>query len=941
MAWWKPWEREAPAEPAVITAAAQTSATVRKPMQPQNQTWQTEAWGFYDGLGEFRYAVGWKSEMISRIRLRAGQKKAGQDEPAILDSGPAADVINELGGGIGGQSEMLESLATQINVPGEAYLIGENLNGANEWRVRSTDEIRRRRSQISDYEVIDEVNSNNSVTNWRPLAKNALIVRIWRPHKRLHHIADSPARAMRPTMRELELVNRKIQAQYLSRLASAGAFIVPNEVEFPTRPEFDEEPDAFIAEWIQMASEAIAQPGSASAVVPIPLKVPAEYADKFKFIDFSMKDDERIIEKRESAIRRLATQVDVPAEILLGMGDVNHWCVPDDTKILTYDRGWVSEFELSVGDVVRTLNVDTGLAEWQPVLDVARFDVDNLEMTRIKNKFHDSLSTTAHRWIVDRAGRLTWTTSADLRPNDRIVRSTVTAELPATAKYDDALVELLAWFVTDGTLTRTRTGAPNQVRIGQSHRINPQHVDRIRAALHAWCGSSGNMRGNNPTWREESYADSGMTIFVLNRHARNALLDVMTDGFRKIIATDVIHSLTRAQLELFITTFIAGDGHDRNGSRATSQRDGARLDAVELAAILAGYPVTSGTRTSAGYRAGRLETLRIGKADGDAWHSYDRPRVDHAETERFTGRIWCPVTENTTWLAKRNGQVFFTGNSAWQLEEGAIKTHISSDVEVICAALTKGYLHPMLKAAGESNVDDFVVWYDTSELTSRPNKSDVSKDAYDRLEISGKAYRRELGFDEDDAPSDDDVKEQVLKKLALNPTGGMAALAELVDDPSLAPAPVVPPGIPPSPNQDDPHRNEAKPPETSPQQQRQAAPQGDRPSEAAATSVPTLPELPPPPNVYEQAQERHRILFNMDRWTLYHPGCCTGSVMRCPVAEATRGLKLFPGQSGTYECWLSGTGEFILGRRTYERLDTWVQGHTRQLKRKALTNGHR
>src|SRR5216110_3371030 len=581
MAWWNPWRRQPPStvDPA-LTAAAQPISTVRKPMTPQYQSWQDEAWAYYDELGEFRYAVNWKSEMTSRVRLRVGKLVPNQDEPVILSSGIEADLINDLGGGIGGQSEILESLSTQINVPGDAYLVGETIKDKNVWCVRSANEIRLRRTKNSNYEVIDEETSDNTTTNWRPIAKESLVVRVWRPHKRYHHVADSPARAMRPTMRELELVNRKIQAQYLSRLASDGAFIIPEEVVFPTRPEFQDAPDPFIAEWIETAREAIAQPGTASAVIPIPMRVPAEYADKFNFIDFSMKEDEKIIEKRESAIRRLATQVDVPAEILLGMGDVNHW-------------------------------------------------------------------------------------------------------------------------------------------------------------------------------------------------------------------------------------------------------------------------------------------------------------------------------------------------SAWQLEEGAIKTHISSDVEIICAALTIGYLHPRLLAMGE-DTENLVVWYDTSELTARPNKSEVAKDAYDRLEITGHAYRRELGFDDDDAPKDDDLKSMVLRNRATNPNVGMAALSELIGEPKLAdvgapPPPVAPPEVPPADGKapaDGPPDTQKNPPPT---------PGADKATQSAAV---------------------HRMQFGIDSWTLYHPDCCAGAVMSCPVTEGTRHLKYYPGQTGDYECWLSHTGEFILGRRTFERVNTYIQGHTRAVKSKALTNGY-
>src|SRR5690606_40124656 len=96
-----------------------------------------------------------------------------------------------------------------------------------------------------------------------------------------------------------------IIAQYLSRLASAGVWLVPDEITFPVREEFADAADPFMAEWIEIAAEAIRTPGTAAATVPIPIKVPAEYVDKIRHLDFTLKRSEKIIDKRESAIKRL------------------------------------------------------------------------------------------------------------------------------------------------------------------------------------------------------------------------------------------------------------------------------------------------------------------------------------------------------------------------------------------------------------------------------------------------------------------------------------------------------------------------------------------------------------------------------------------------------------------------------------------------------------
>lgn len=341
MAWWHyitgrnrlPAPTPAPVpQPNALTAAAAPVTSPRTELIRTPDTWQNEAWQYHEDLGEFRYAAEWESRMLSRIRLYAAKLEPGQDEPVRQDAGTAVDLMTQFAGGVAGQAAIMDNLGTQLMVPGEGYIIVETINGIEHWSVRSIDEVRAARGH---YEVIDETSPHTGI-GWRPLSENSLApIRVWRPNKRYHHLADSPARAARTTMRELELVNRHIVSQYLSRLASAGVVVFPDEVTFPVREEFADANDPFVEEWIENARTAISTPGTAAAVVPMPIKVPAEYVDKIAHIDFTLKIDDKIIEKRDSAIKRLASQLNIPPEVLLGMSDLNHWnaWVSDETSL--------------------------------------------------------------------------------------------------------------------------------------------------------------------------------------------------------------------------------------------------------------------------------------------------------------------------------------------------------------------------------------------------------------------------------------------------------------------------------------------------------------------------------------------------------------------------------------------------------------------------------
>lgn len=586
-----------PPPPAPVAEAVTAAAAPVKGPQSQflqhTQEWQSEAWSHYDGLGEFNSGAVWLANMLSRVRLRAARLDPGLDEPTVVDSGLAAEIMGSLAGGVGGQSNIMRNIALQLTVPGDCYLVGEGDIGSENWTVRSVDEVR---AYNNKFQVVTDRVPN---VEWTDLPSNALPVRIWRPHARFYHLADSTSRAALPIMRELELVNRHITSQYLSRLASAGVLVLPDEVTFPVREEFEEAPDPFTAEWIEIAAEAIRTPGTASAVIPIPIKVPSEYVDKIRHIDFTLKIDEKVIEKRESAISRLANKLDIPAEVLTGLGNVNHW-------------------------------------------------------------------------------------------------------------------------------------------------------------------------------------------------------------------------------------------------------------------------------------------------------------------------------------------------TAWQLDEGALKTHIAPTAEIICDSLTRGYLQPRLKASGEDPAK-WVVWYDMSELAVRPDRSTNAFEAYDRLELSGAALRREAGFDEADAPSNDELKDQALKVIIHTlPSGAMSALAQLIDDPSLQPIVPVAPQAPDVAEK----TQQGDTPESAPAEANGAKPEG---SPSQAPGSPQTGSQPGPPGSGEQGDEPekaaaraekimaqikalHAVQFSSVKpGVLLHPPLCQDHAYSCPYTHAA--WNELPAQlsSGTYECRLDPFGRFIVGRSAPE-LDTrdWI-----------------
>lgn len=282
----------------------------------RRMSWQQDVWNFYETNGEYAYAIDWAAQANSRMRLKAARIAPGADEPEILDSGPAVDVMDAFAGGIDGQSSLLSSGTKLLQVPGDSYAAGRQNGSVQEWDMYAPDVCR---MSGGVFEI------QTSESSYERLGPDALVIRIYNKDPRRQWLATSPSRGAVGVLGEIDLVNRHIITTLTSRLASNGLLILPQEMSFAGTAQNADGPNALIPQLIEIASQAIKNPGSASAAIPIPLSVPGQWADAIKHLTFAGVLDDKILELRDRSLIRLARSLNVPAEILTGVGGVNHW----------------------------------------------------------------------------------------------------------------------------------------------------------------------------------------------------------------------------------------------------------------------------------------------------------------------------------------------------------------------------------------------------------------------------------------------------------------------------------------------------------------------------------------------------------------------------------------------------------------------------------------
>ena len=317
--------------------------------------WQSEAWEYYDAIGEIKYAFNLVASVVSRIRLYPAVVSDPSEAPSPIRNveeydqrlvAAAERAIARLDSAYGGQAGLLKDAALNLQVTGECYLtqvperIGSGL--PESWDIRSVDEINT--DAKGNYIITPRRELKiGAATSGKPgvigLPKGAFIGRIWRAHPRFSEEADSSLRGVLDLCSELLLLNRTFRATARSRL-NAGALYLPDGLSVAATPDPDypyddadgiyseptpeEVEDEFEDQLIDAMTTPIKDEDSASAVVPLIIRGPAELGDKIKQFKFERSFDPALAARSDRVLERIMQGIDVPKDIVTGLANVKY-----------------------------------------------------------------------------------------------------------------------------------------------------------------------------------------------------------------------------------------------------------------------------------------------------------------------------------------------------------------------------------------------------------------------------------------------------------------------------------------------------------------------------------------------------------------------------------------------------------------------------------------
>lgn len=339
-----------------ITASAQRIDVARKSeieiirQRKAGDVWQSEAWEYFDAIGEVKYAARLVGAVLSRCRLYPAFvtdpdsapghiNDAAKDTTVNLPEGMARDadrILRRLDSSNGGMAGLISRAGVNLWVAGECYLVqipaklGSKL--PERWEIKSVDEL-----EVSPSNSL-ALKTSRFTRQKQDLPEGAFAGRIWSAHPRYSDEADSSLRAVRELCDEVLLLGRAARATARSRL-NAGALYLPDGLSIAHDPDEETEPtldgdnaisdiaeedDSFEQELMDAMTTPISDEASASAVVPLIIRGPAELADKIKHIKFERAWDPALAERADRVLERILQGLDMPKDIVAGLASVKY-----------------------------------------------------------------------------------------------------------------------------------------------------------------------------------------------------------------------------------------------------------------------------------------------------------------------------------------------------------------------------------------------------------------------------------------------------------------------------------------------------------------------------------------------------------------------------------------------------------------------------------------
>jgi len=334
-------------------------------------------------------------------------------------------------------------------------------------------------------------------------------------------------------------------------------------------------------------------------------------------------------------------------------------CVDSQTECLTID-GWKKYNQIKIGDMVASLNMETGLMEWNKNLYTTVYNHDGVSIN-VNGRHIDMILSPVHRCVVKKDNNYIIKLAKDLCRRDKIPCSANwnVEKLRATrlTNINKDIAYLAGFFLGDGHYKKDKNGKVYNIVIDQSLTANGDKVKTIRNYLI----NVGAEFKENTRHRIHAYdktKSSYQVSFCIKGKIRDEIMKLCQYPLKKV---PLLYLYWEDNiLESFLNGMVDADGHKRGNNKSNliiTQKDNDVLDCFQAIGVRLGYDAflnrSDGTVGDTGY-------VELTKKQHKLLRN---ARSSLLNNKNYNGIMWCPYVENNgTFLARRNGRVFITGN---------------------------------------------------------------------------------------------------------------------------------------------------------------------------------------------------------------------------------------------------------------------------------------
>lgn len=327
------------------------------------------------------------------------------------------------------------------------------------------------------------------------------------------------------------------------------------------------------------------------------------------------------------------------------------FCLSEDTEILT-NNGWKAYGDINNNDITLGYDVNTKELFWQPIEKINVFNYFG-DMYHIKSRSLDILMTPEHRNVVERnyyrgprknQKKIPYETiieAQDLKPEDCIIVAGKYSGAPKEKTISDDIVRLVGWLVTDGFIV----SQGNEFKIGQTNPKGQIEIEKLRVRL--------GINNYNVQKRQFKNGTGIDKTYYIPAYIRNKV--VIHVDKNKCLTVKFLRKLTKRQLHILYNTMMLADGHDPKNKRVNpvfTQNNNQTAHNFQILCVMLGKQCGWSKKSDSN---GLSLTITKGRKR--------QIKRNIPTIKQYNGIVWCPTTESGTWIARRNGKVFITGNS--------------------------------------------------------------------------------------------------------------------------------------------------------------------------------------------------------------------------------------------------------------------------------------